>query len=162
MILQKRNETRKRWLVCLGLIIILTIIFAWPFYPVSIKRKIVSATSATKWAEYNRLTRLVALGMEAREVSQILGRPESVDHLSIGERWIYYEDGPTAVWTYIAEFKKEPKSSSLHLCYLVNMKNRVFPEGQIVEIGERLKTAEHEGTILFGYPPHSNNGQPKN
>lgn len=113
----------------------------------------IAATSATKWTEYRRLTKLIDIGMERDEVSKALGAPEKVDILSVGERWLYFEDEPTAGWLYVAEFRRDPKTGILKLCYIFNKQHTVFPGSPMIEIGERLKETEHQGSVIGGYPP---------
>jgi outer membrane protein assembly factor BamE (lipoprotein component of BamABCDE complex) len=144
----------KKKLTVLGIVAVAVaaLVLMWPLYPVAVKTKIIAATSATKWSEYQRLTKMLSLGMEPAEVQRILGAPTIADTLSIGQRWIYFEDESTAGWTCAVEFKREEEGTTgaLKLCYVVNIEHVVFPDSERFEMGEKLNLKEPEGTIIFG------------
>lgn len=91
----------------------------WPLYPIALKKFVIATTSATRWSEYQRLTKLLSIGMPPTEVEQVLGSPKDRDKFSVGERWFYGEDESTVSWTYVAEFERaEGAESGLKLCYV--------------------------------------------
>lgn len=146
----------KKKLVVLGIagvvVVAVVLTLMWPLCPLALKKTIITATSATKWSEYQRLTKMLSLGMEPAEVQRILGAPTIADTLSVGQRWIYFEDESTAGWTCAVEFKQEGEGTNgtLRLCYVVNIKHVVFPDAKRFEMGKKLDLKEPEGTVIFG------------
>jgi hypothetical protein len=118
----------------------------------------IGVISSTKWSEYERLMKLISLGMTTSEVEQILGKPNHLDSLSIGQRWIYGEDDSTAGWTCVAEFARN-QSGQFTLCYIVNIQHRAFRDSPWSELGKRLDLEKPEGTILLGNPPRPSIGK---
>ena len=141
---------RKLILLALAAVMVGALIAVWSLYPVPVKRGIIVATSTTKWAEYERLTKLLSLGMEPAQVERILGKPSLAETLSVGQRWAYMEDGPTAGWTCVVEFKREEPAQLLKLCYVLNIQHVVFRDSPRSEIGQKLNLKEPEGTIMLG------------
>lgn len=144
-----------RKLVIVVVILVITGYLLFKFQ-VPARKIIISATSATRWSEYQRLTKMLFLGMEDSKVEYILGKPDQVDEYSVGQRWFYFEDDSTTGWTYIVDFKKD-NSVALKLCYVANIEHRMFPSSKRSEIGQPLKFNEPERTILFGIPNTTSN-----
>jgi len=121
------------------------------------KRELIIFFSSDRWSEYQALTKMLSIGMQPAEVERILGHPSDQDRFSIGERWIYTDDGPMADWTYIVEFKRrqELNTNDLELCYVLNMKDRIIPDAPRSEWGQMLDLKESGGTILFGDPTYN-------
>jgi hypothetical protein len=63
--------------------------------------------------------------------------------------WIYDETGPTAGWTYVAEFKREESGTGFRLCYVANIKHVLFPNLERFEMGQRVPLKEPEETFIF-------------
>jgi len=146
--------TKKRAVLGIASVAVVAVVLTlmWPLYPLAVKKTVIAATSATKWAEFKRLTKMLSLGMEPAEVQRILGAPTIADTVSVGERWIYLEDESTAGWTCAVEFKREEAKTNgaLRLCYVVNIEHVIFPDSERFEMGEKLNLKEPEGTIIFG------------
>lgn len=127
-------------------------------FRLNLRRDFIWTVYRTKWAQYQALTKLLALGMNPKDVINILGKPSVVDHFSVGERWIYDEDQPTSDWTYIVEFERQPGSTNLlALCYVLNMEDRIIPNTSRSEMGKMLELTEPGGSVLLGDPTY----QPK-
>jgi hypothetical protein len=68
---------------------------------------------------YERLGGLLTPGMNSEEVLKILGKPQLQENLSGGQRWKFFDDGPTVAWTCIVDFS--PTNDRLRLCYFFNV-----------------------------------------
>lgn len=142
-----------KWkLIALILILVMvgTLIGLWPLYPINLKKKIIAATSTTKWSEYQKLTKMLSIGMDSAEVERILGHPNvPVVTQSNVQCWIYDETGPTAGWTYVAEFKREESGAGFKLCYVANTADVLFPNLRRFEMGQRIPLNEPQETFIF-------------
>jgi hypothetical protein len=141
---------RKPIVLLVLLVAVAVLVLAWPLYPISAKRKVIAATSTTKWTEYQRLTKLLSLGMEPTEVERILGQPDRVIPVTNGQCTVYLDSGPTAGWTYVAEFEREGSTQSLKLCYVVNIQHVAFPDSPRFEMGKKLNLNEPDTISVFG------------
>jgi hypothetical protein len=120
-----------------------------------LKRLIIHVMPGSKWDEYQRLTTMLTIGMDSSEVEKILGKPNApiVRQADI-ECWIYDEEGPTAGWTYIAEFQCDGSTSNdvkrCKLCYLINTEHVLFPNSERSEMGKRIALKQPEESLVFG------------
>jgi hypothetical protein len=71
--------------------------------------------------------------MTGDAVRSILGKPETQEDLGGGQRWTYFDDGPTAAWTCVVDFA--PDGGSLRLSYFLNVQNRAFTNSLHREFG---------------------------
>lgn len=117
----------------------------WPVYPLSVKKAVITATSSSQWARYQKLTRMLALGMEQDEVRKILGSPSQVEDIPSGERWRYWESESTTGWAYIAEFASNATDSIPRLTYVENVEHTLFPDARRSVLGQRT-SSNNSGT----------------
>jgi len=71
--------------------------------------------------------------MSTDEVHSILGKPQTQEDLEGGQRWIFFDDGPTAGWTCVVDFASE--GGSLRLSYFFNVQHRAFTNSLHREFG---------------------------
>jgi hypothetical protein len=117
-----------------------------------LKIDFIKLTSSRKWSEFQRLTRLLHVGMPEHDAEEILGKPNfpTVTESNI-QVWVYVDTGPTATWSYVAEFSRAGSNRDFELCYIANIENPEFPEAGWYEMGKRIPLAEPEETFTFGY-----------
>lgn len=143
-------------------------VFAWVTWlgPVGVKTAFIKATATSHWSKYQRLTKLLCLGMSPLEVQKILGTPDQKLTLTNGECWAYSETGPTAGGNYVVEFKREGRSSTeadgLRLCYIQNVEHVLFADSKRIQKGEPLHLPEPDASLVIGIKEWTNryiNGQ---
>jgi len=92
------------------------------------------------YSTYDRLADSLRLGMSADEAGKILGRPHQQENLGSGERWTFFDDGPTAEWTCVVDFSYE--AGKLRLAYFFNVQHRVFTNSLHRELGSPVDGGE--------------------
>lgn len=127
--------------------------------PMALKRFLISATTTSHFEAFEKLTRLLSIGMPEERAKEVLGSPQKVETLSHGDRWLYMDDGPTAGWILVVEFERHESESTL--CYWLNIQHTAFPNSPRSEMGKRLATEPGEGSLILGFtsvPAHTNRG----
>ncbi len=85
------------------------------------------------YSTYNRLADSLRLGMSVDETRRILGTPRTQEDLGRGQRWTFFDDGPTAGWTCVVDFSSD--AGKLRLAYFFNVQHRVFTNSLHREFG---------------------------
>ncbi len=92
------------------------------------------------YSTYERLAASLCLGMSTDEVRSILGSPQTQEQLEHGQRWIFFDDGPTAGWTCVVDFSSG--ANTLRLAYFFNVQHRAFTNSLHRELGSPVDGGE--------------------
>jgi hypothetical protein len=92
------------------------------------------------YSTYDRLADSLRLGMSVDEVRKTLGKPQAQESLERGERWTFFDDGPTAGWTCVVDFSSD--SGKLRLAYFFNVQHRAFTNSLHRELGSPVDGGE--------------------
>ena len=99
------------------------------------------------YSTYDRLAGSLSLGMSIDEVRKILGTPPAQENLECGQRWRFFDDGPTAGWTCVVDFSSD--AGKLRLAYFFNVQNRVFTNSPHRELGSPVDGGEFRNDPLL-------------
>ena len=94
------------------------------------------------YSTYNRLADSLRLGMSADEARKILGTPQEQENLDGGERWMFFDEGPTAGWTCVVDFSSE--AGKLRLAYFLSVQHRAFTNSLHREFGNPVDGGEFQ------------------
>ena len=92
------------------------------------------------YSTYDRLADSLRLGMSVDEVRKTLGNPQAQECLERGERWTFFDDGPTAGWTCVVDFSSD--AGELRLAYFFNVQHRAFTNSLHRELGSPVDGGE--------------------
>ena len=99
------------------------------------------------YATYDRLADSLRLGMSIDEVRSILGTPQTHEDLERGQRWTFFDDGPTAGWACVADFASA--GATLRLAYFLNVQHRVFTNSPHREFGSPVDGGQFRSDPLL-------------
>ena len=94
------------------------------------------------YSTYERLGGFLTPGMNSKEVLEILGKPQLQENLNGGQRWKFFDDGPTAAWTCIVDFS--PTNDRLRLCYFFNVQCYVLTNSLHDEFGSPIDNGKFQ------------------
>jgi hypothetical protein len=121
----------------LVLCVFLVVCMGWRLLPVTAKADFYRQFPyGGSYFTYERLGALLTPGMKSDEVLEILGKPQLQEDLNGGQRWKFFDDGPTAAWTCIVDFS--PTNNSLCLCYFFNVQCYVLTNSLHHEFGSPI------------------------
>ena len=114
---------------------------AWFAFSLSFRARVFRAVPyGGSYSTYDRLADSLRLGMSVDQVRTILGTPQTQEGLERGQRWTFFDDGPTAGWTCVVDFSSD--AGMLRFAYFLNVQHRAFTNSLHRELGNPVDGGE--------------------